>query len=442
MPGARGTKHRKLKATLRAACVFLPPALLGTSPQSVGLHSSGFCSPALEAASLRRQVASPVWGIRDSSTTPPQILPRHDRAHGGARRSGLTSRGAGITAASARVAGSVAALVGTLLWLGFQRTRTWLRTPSRPYSAEANQNSVRSEYDQWTREGVLEHYWGEHIHMGSYTPMEKQDGYNRDDNVVMSFLRASFGGYLKNFKAAKLDFTIEMLKWSGATSPAKILDVGCGIGGSSRYLAKRFPDAEVLGITLSPEQVERASELAKQEGLTNVKFQVTNALDTGFDANSFDLVWGCESGEHMPDKNQYIKEMARVLKPGGNLVVATWCQRDPDPPFTEEEKESLQYVYDEWSHPYFISISDYAKLMEGTGVLKSVETDDWTEQTLPSWRHSIWVGVWSPWFWMKVMLQRPKAFLGFLRDAYCLERYHRDMRRGLLTYGMMKAVKG
>jgi len=319
--------------------------------------------------------------------------------------------------------------------------RSWLHTPSRPYNAEENKNSVRAEYDEWTREGVLEHYWGEHIHMGSYSPMDKQEGYNRDDNAVMSFFRATFGGYLKNFKAAKLDFTIEMCEWSGATGPKKILDVGCGIGGTSRYLARRFPDAQVLGITLSPEQVERGTKLAQEAGLTNVKFQVTDALNTGFDSDSFDLVWACESGEHMPDKKKYVEEMARVLAPGGNMVIATWCQRDPDPPFTPEEKEQLQYVYDEWSHPYFISIADYANFMKGTGVLKSVETDDWTERTLPSWRHSIWVGVWNPWFWMKVMLARPKAFLGFLRDAYCLERFHRGMRKGLLTFGMMKAVK-
>lgn len=42
--------------------------------------------------------------------------------------------------------------------------------------------------------------------------------------------------------------------------------------------------------------------------------------------NSFDLVWACESGEHMPDKEKYIEEMVRVLKPGGTLVIACWCQ--------------------------------------------------------------------------------------------------------------------
>ena len=54
-----------------------------------------------------------------------------------------------------------------------------------------------------------------------------------------------------------------------------------------------------------------------------------------FPDDTFDLVWACESGEHMPDKAAYVKEMTRVLKPGGTLVIATWCQRDetPETPF-------------------------------------------------------------------------------------------------------------
>lgn len=51
--------------------------------------------------------------------------------------------------------------------------------------------------------------------------------------------------------------------------------------------------------------------------MPNAKFQVTNALDMTFEDESFDLVWACESGEHMPDKGKYIEEMTRVLKPGG-----------------------------------------------------------------------------------------------------------------------------
>ncbi len=59
------------------------------------------------------------------------------------------------------------------------------------------------------------------------------------------------------------------------------------------------------GITLSPKQVERGTALAKQRGLDNCEFRVMDALNMTFEEDNFDLVWGCESGEHMPDKQRY-----------------------------------------------------------------------------------------------------------------------------------------
>ena len=57
----------------------------------------------------------------------------------------------------------------------------------------------------------------------------------------------------------------------------------------------------------------------------------------------------------------------------------------------------LDFLYAEWTHPYFISIDKYRELMLDTGSLRAVETDDWVKQTIASWRHSIWVGVFDPW---------------------------------------------
>lgn len=291
-------------------------------------------------------------------------------------------------------------------------------TPSRPYEA-----NVGDEYDAWTEEGVLEYYWGEHIHLGFYTEDERRKGYKT-----------------KNFIQAKYDFVDEMLRWSGASGPQRVLDVGCGIGGTSRYLAAKFPEASVTGITLSGNQVRRATELAAERGLGNVDFRRMDALAMEFPDDSFDLVWACESGEHMPDKEAYVREMVRVLKPGGTLVVATWCQREetPDTPFTEEDRRRLQFLYDEWAHPYFVSKEEYGRISAATGKLQDVVVADWTAPTIASWRHSIWVGVWDPWV---VVFKGPKIWYKTVREIVTLERMHRAFDDGLMEYGMLKAVK-
>lgn len=104
--------------------------------------------------------------------------------------------------------------------------------------------------------------------------------------------------------------------------------------------------------------------------------QVMDALAMTFPDNTFDLVWACESGEHMPDKKKYVEEMTRVLKPGGTLVIACWCQREEgDKPFTQDDKDRLTFLYEEWAHPYFISIEEFGRHMEvGRGV---GHTCDW-----------------------------------------------------------------
>ena len=224
-------------------------------------------------------------------------------------------------------------------------------------------------------------------------------------------------------------------------APAKVLDVGCGIGGTSRFLAAKLGSkSEVTGITLSPQQVKRATALAAERGLDNTKFQVMDALKMDFPDNSFDMVWACESGEHMPDKKAYVEEMSRVLKPGGLIVIATWCQRDDKPPnnaFSPSEVKRLNYLYGEWTHPHFISIEEYGRLMEGTGVLEKVHTEDWNDRTIASWRHSIWMGVWDPW----PVVRRPWTWYKTVRDGICLERFHRSFEDKLMGYGMFRAQK-
>ena len=102
-------------------------------------------------------------------------------------------------------------------------------------------NSVASSYDSWTNDRLLENLWGEHIHLGFYEkPRIKKD-----------------------FRKAKVDFVHELVRWSGLNQLPKgsrVLDVGCGIGGSSRILSDYY-GFDVIGISISQEQVKRAYEL-------------------------------------------------------------------------------------------------------------------------------------------------------------------------------------
>ncbi|RMF28152.1 MAG: methyltransferase domain-containing protein, partial [Cyanobacteria bacterium J083] len=279
-------------------------------------------------------------------------------------------------------------------------------------------DSVANSYDEWTQDGILEFYWGEHIHLGHYGSPAKR----------------------KDFIQAKEDFVHEMVKWGGLDKlppGSTLLDVGCGIGGSSRILAKDYGFA-VTGITISPQQVERAKQLTPPE--VNAKFQVDDATQLSFPADSFDVVWSVEAGPHMPDKAVFAQELIRVLKPGGILVVADWNQRDDrQKPLNFWEKIVMRQLLDQWSHPAFASIEGFAELLAETGLVEGeVVTADWTKETLPSWLDSIWQGVVKP---KGLIIFGLSGLVKSLREVPTLLLMRLAFGTGLCRFGMFRASK-
>jgi tocopherol O-methyltransferase len=177
---------------------------------------------------------------------------------------------------------------------------------------------------------LWERVWGEHMHHGYYGPE---------------------GNLKKERRRAQIDLIEELFAWGldRANPPETLLDVGCGIGGSTLYLAEKFR-ARATGITLSPVQAQRGSDRARSAGLNqNVEFRVANALEMPFEDASFDLVWSLESGEHMPDKIRFLRECHRVLKPGGAFLMATWCHRPlggTAGQLSDAERRHLAAIYD------------------------------------------------------------------------------------------------
>lgn len=299
----------------------------------------------------------------------------------------------------------------TLMTLGIG---SYLFTARRYQSSD----SVANSYDQWTEDGILEFYWGEHIHLGHYGSPPRR----------------------KDFIAAKFDFVHEMVKWGRLDKLSRgttLLDVGCGIGGSSRILAADYGFA-VTGVTISPQQVERAQELTPKG--VNAKFLVDDAMALSFPDESFDVVWSVEAGPHMPDKAIFAKELMRVLKPGGVLVVADWNQRDDrQKPLSFWEKPVMRQLLDQWSHPAFASIEGFSELLVETGLVDGeVITADWTQETLPSWLDSIWQGVARPQGLVRFGLS---GLIKSLREVPTLLLMRLAFGTGLCRFGMFRAVR-
>jgi len=119
--------------------------------------------------------------------------------------------------------------------------------------------------------------------------------------------------------------TKELIKLSKFTPDMRILDVGCGVGGSTRRLSHET-GCYVIGIDLSDEYIETAERLTQLLNMQErVKFQAASALELPFDDNTFDGAWSIQMNMNIEDKPRLLKEVARVLKPGGRAILYEVC---------------------------------------------------------------------------------------------------------------------
>ncbi|HAD97386.1 MAG TPA: hypothetical protein DCG19_08260 [Cryomorphaceae bacterium] len=141
----------------------------------------------------------------------------------------------------------------------------------------------------------------------------------------------------------------------------RILDAGCGVGGSSIFLAKHF-GAHCTGITLSERQVKSAYEYAKKNEVTDrVKFEVNNYLDTGYPDESYDIVWAMESMATAPDKKLFFKEMYRVLKPGGKLLIVDYYK--PHAYAIKDQPNMYDMLYN-WAIEDILTVTEQEEIAE------------------------------------------------------------------------------
>ncbi|MEU5976594.1 methyltransferase domain-containing protein [Streptomyces sp. NPDC047315] len=165
-------------------------------------------------------------------------------------------------------------------------------------------------------------------------------------------------------------FTDVLTERLGVGAGSRVLDAGCGIGSPAVRVASST-GAEVWGVTISQQQVGQAVELAERVGLSGrVRFALRDAMETGYETESFDAVLAFESIVHM-DRPRALREWKRVLKPGGRIVLTDTFPMDGAvrrPGDTVGDVASMA------------TLEDYPRLLSDAG-LELVELTDVTEHT-------------------------------------------------------------
>eukprot|EP00598_Pedospumella_elongata_P015939 CAMPEP_0184998446 /NCGR_PEP_ID=MMETSP1098-20130426/62386_1 /TAXON_ID=89044 /ORGANISM="Spumella elongata, Strain CCAP 955/1" /LENGTH=345 /DNA_ID=CAMNT_0027525251 /DNA_START=61 /DNA_END=1098 /DNA_ORIENTATION=+ len=295
-------------------------------------------------------------------------------------------------------------------------------------------SGIAKLYDDST--GIWLDVWGEDLHHGYYPSKDYKD-----------------------HKAAQVDMIDRSLEWAYTDGKGDrahdqsilqaalhrmkaFVDVGCGVGGSSRHIARKYgrQGLKGFGISLSPYQIERASKFTAAANLTDtLEYKVADAMNMPFKDNSFDLVWSMESGEHMPNKLNFMKELYRVAAPGGRVLVVTWCHRELKPDekgLTPSELKLLGKINDAYYLPDWVPGSQYVEIAQQLG-LKDVRMTDWSQQVAPFWP-AVMKSILQPRNLFRLLLASPPTTIrGAMASWWMLQ----GARKGLVKFVLITGKK-
>ena len=199
--------------------------------------------------------------------------------------------------------------------------------------------------------------WGVHIHHGLWNENESS-------------------------RQAQRQLVEHLLSESGIPRGASVIDVGCGMGGSSIHLA-RHHDCQVTGITLSGMQRRWAGTTATLKGVgARTQFLRQDAETADFADESFDHLWSVECTEHLFDKEAFFQRAARWLRPGGGVALCIWLAGDE--PHSEDDIKQVKAVCDAFLCPSLGTSEDYATWLRGAG-LEVAAICDLTPRIMRTW---------------------------------------------------------
>ncbi|KAF4806166.1 Sterol 24-C-methyltransferase [Colletotrichum siamense] len=167
----------------------------------------------------------------------------------------------------------------------------------------------------------------------------------------------------------------------------KVLDVGCGVGGPAREIAK-FTGAYITGLNINEYQVERATRYTKKELMDkNVQFVQADFMNIPFEDNTFDAVYAIEATVHAPSLQAVYSEIHRVLKPGGVFGVYEWVMTEAYDNDNLSHRKTRIEIEQGNGIANMVKASEALRAFEAAG-FEILENEDMADRPDP-----------SPWYW-------------------------------------------
>jgi tocopherol O-methyltransferase len=268
-------------------------------------------------------------------------------------------------------------------------------------------DAIRTHYDRLAF--FYRAFWGEHIHHGYWESEEKAE---------------------EAKEAAQVQLVARLAERAAIPKGARVLDVGCGLGGPALWLARQR-GCSVTGISISPVQVKRAAEQARAENLADrAAFLVMDANRLDLPPASFDVVWVIECSEHLADKTGFLRACARVLRPGGKLALCAWLAGDALRP---EQAQLVEEVCRGMLCPSLGSRKEHTDWMGAVG-FADIVAEDITRQVERTWAYCSALVERPEMRALRWLMDEPTS--AFLKSFAAIRRAYAE---GAMAYGMFTA---